>query len=358
MKSNYNLMCFIGRMQPVHAEHVRIINDAFEQADNVLILVGGAGKARTTRDPFTYEERVKMIAESVIVPDGKRLFARPLRDFPYADDLWVKQVKNVVKGVQFDIANGGGFANNGTSDVKTGLIGADKDSSSYYLKLFPEWDFVDVGIKNQLHATAIREGYLLGNFSKHELVSNEITPAVAKFLFEEFNKTDDYWNLKYEMEYIDSYRKLWDNTPYPVSFQTCDVVLEHRDRILLIKRKDYPGKGKLALPGGHLNIDETILDGCFRELYEETCIDLDRATLEANIMDTGVFDGINRSQIGRVITNAIHIQLPADMDTPHTVAADDAEDAMWVPISDLREDNMHDDHHGIISSFVGWWDVD
>ncbi len=42
------------------------------------------------------------------------------------------------------------------------------------------------------------------------------------------------------------------------------------DRILLVKRKYPPAKGRWALPGGHLELEESLLAAAVRELEEET----------------------------------------------------------------------------------------
>lgn len=44
-------------------------------------------------------------------------------------------------------------------------------------------------------------------------------------------------------------------------------------QILLIKRDDYPYKGKWAIPGGFVKNDESLEDGALRKLKEETGID-------------------------------------------------------------------------------------
>ncbi|MBW1956251.1 MAG: NUDIX hydrolase [Deltaproteobacteria bacterium] len=51
---------------------------------------------------------------------------------------------------------------------------------------------------------------------------------------------------------------------------TCLVVVDDRDRILLVKRSVEPMKGYWCLPGGFVELHETPEDGALRELYEET----------------------------------------------------------------------------------------
>ncbi|AFH42473.1 NUDIX hydrolase [Fervidicoccus fontis] len=48
------------------------------------------------------------------------------------------------------------------------------------------------------------------------------------------------------------------------------VVFNEKGEILLVKRIYPPQEGKWAIPGGHLELEETIFDGAKRELYEET----------------------------------------------------------------------------------------
>ncbi len=48
------------------------------------------------------------------------------------------------------------------------------------------------------------------------------------------------------------------------------VVIDRENRILLVKRGHPPGEGYWAVPGGHLEYGEHIIDACLRELKEET----------------------------------------------------------------------------------------
>ena len=51
---------------------------------------------------------------------------------------------------------------------------------------------------------------------------------------------------------------------------TVDCVVFYSKSVLLIKRKNSPFKNHLALPGGFVDIGETVESACLRELNEET----------------------------------------------------------------------------------------
>ena len=55
---------------------------------------------------------------------------------------------------------------------------------------------------------------------------------------------------------------------------TVDCVVFYEKSVLLIKRKNSPFKNHLALPGGFVDIGETVEKACLRELHEETNLKL------------------------------------------------------------------------------------
>lgn len=360
-EKEFDLLVFVGRFQPFHLEHKRIIDIALEKSRNVLVLVGSAGKARTIRNPFTFDERNGMIAgcfEDEVV--NKRLLIKPLFDKTYNEVAWINQVQHIVKDTILDVVNNFGFRASGLSSAKVGLIGASKDNTSYYLKMFPQFRSVNVEIQADVHATGIREAFL--DSPQHEEWNNAINEIrkithtvpnnVIKFL-REFMKTDSYAQLQSELQFVRDYKKQWEVSPYPVKHATVDAVVEQSGHILLVKRRSEPGKGLWALPGGHLNEYERQLDGAIRELREETKIKVPEAVLRGSIRDHETFDDPYRSTLGRVITKAYHFKLADDVTLPKVKGADDAEKAKWVPISELREEDLFDDHFFIIQYFLG-----
>ncbi len=71
---------------------------------------------------------------------------------------------------------------------------------------------------------------------------------------------------------------------YPRPALTVDILLFYKENdewhILLVQRNNPPFEGFWALPGGFVDIDETIQNAAIRELKEETGIDIDEADIE------------------------------------------------------------------------------
>jgi bifunctional NMN adenylyltransferase/nudix hydrolase len=355
MIREFDLLVFVGRFQPFHMEHKRIIDIALEKSKNVLVLVGSSGKARTIRNPFTFEERKEMISGAFGEAWASQLFIKPLRDKTYNDAAWIKQVQDVVLETALYVANdGNSFHTNGYKDIKVGLIGASKDNTSYYLKMFPQFRSVNVTIETDLHATSIRENYFeYGTVPRYKQPNAKLPKNVFDFLLGKFTRTEAYAHLKSELEFVREYKKQWEVSPYPVKHATVDAVVEQSGHILLVKRRSAPGKGLWAIPGGHLNEFERQVDGAIRELKEETKIKVPEAVLRGSIVAQNTFDDPYRSTLGRVITQAYHFKLADAVELPRIKGSDDAEKAVWVPINEIREDQMFDDHYHVIQSFLG-----
>ena len=134
---------------------------------------------------------------------------------------------------------------------------------------------------------------------------------------------------------------------YPHPAVTTDIVLftvaDGNLLILLIERKHEPEKGKWALPGGFLEIDEE-LDACvMRELEEETGVS------GIYLEQLHTFGNVNRDPRERVITVAHLAIIPAEKSALN--AGSDAQSAGWFSIFHLPD--LAFDHNTIISMACG-----
>ncbi len=110
---------------------------------------------------------------------------------------------------------------------------------------------------------------------------------------------------------------------------TCDILVftgaGDERRILLIKRAHPPFKGRWALPGGFIELDETLEESALRELEEETGV------RGVKLHQLGTWGDPGRDPRGRTVSVAYWTVVKrADVK-----AGDDAADAQWHSVNDL-----------------------
>lgn len=121
---------------------------------------------------------------------------------------------------------------------------------------------------------------------------------------------------------------------YPRPSITVDCVIFGLDesqqlKVLLIRRKREPYSNKWALPGGFVQMEESLEDAARRELKEETGVE------NVFMEQLYTFGSLGRDPRGRVISVAYFALVNL---SEHTLRADtDAEDAAWYSINELPE---------------------
>lgn len=341
----YNVAVVIGRFQPVHNAHVEMLKRAGEQADRVVIIVGSANRPRTFKNPWLSRERAAMLTEAVTPlqdKTGAEYHIEHNIDTIYNDQAWVVRVQELV----------GRHCQEGDS---VALFGHKKDSSSFYLNLFPQWQFVQQDLIENLNATEIRKIYFtpeLCNLNWFRGVVPESTVAYLRW----FKDSPEYNQVVREKEFLEKYKRQQAAYPYPIIFVTADAVVMQAGHVLMVRRGADPGNGLWALPGGFVDAvgDRTMEDAALRELREETGIKVPEKVLRGSIAGNHVFAAPDRSQRGRTITHAFHICLDdGEYNLPKVKGADDAERAQWIPISQLKSEEIFEDHFDIIQFFLG-----
>ena len=308
-----------GRFAPVTKDALDRLHEALTRLERVIVLIASSELAPASRLPWTGVQRADMLSHA-LGNDAARVDIRLAADHPYsAIDRRAEDERHIA----------GVLSMHGNAGASVEPLPDEADTPDLIADLFE-------GRDDTLRAA----------------VPDATLAALAAF-------RDDpaYAQLAKEYRYIADYKASWAKAPWPVNMVTVDAVIictppGGEDHVLLIKRGGVNGYGQWAAPGGFLELDERLIDAAFRELREETGLVLSDDEAREALVDTAVLDDPDRAARGRVITHAFHFRLSRDL--PEVVGADDAQEARWVPVSQLSA--MHgtffEDHVYIIGRFV------
>lgn len=133
--------------------------------------------------------------------------------------------------------------------------------------------------------------------------------------------------------------------PYPRPMVTVDVAVlrvHSVPEILLVERKDHPFRDMWALPGGFMEMDETLEEAARRELKEETGL------TAGELIRFDIYDEPERDPRGRTITQVFVMIWKKEMGEPE--AASDARSLAWFDLTSIPE--MAFDHAVIIRDVI------
>ena len=131
---------------------------------------------------------------------------------------------------------------------------------------------------------------------------------------------------------------------YKNPIPTVDIIIEKDDKIVLIRRKNEPFKGKLAIPGGFVNEGELIEDRAIKEAKEETSLDVELKGI------LGVYSIPDRDPRGHLMTTVFIAKPKAGI----VKGGDDAASADWIKIDDRILNELSFDHRKIITDYLKW----
>lgn len=344
-------LVYIGRFQPLHNEHLRVIERALELSERVVIVLGSCNVPQSAKNPFTVSEREQFILNSVSAPERIRFVES--NDYPYDWSQWeLDIILDVEHQVLADINNNMPVYLHGLNEAKIGILCPRKDEeTSEYLDLFKRWEHVEVPVEATTNATDIRKVIYGEEIPADEdyvdFLHRELPPYVAEYILQ-LEDSARLSKLSKEYGYIERSKAAWANSPFPPMFITVDNVITHRGKVLLVTRGGYPGNGLLALPGGFHEVGQTLWHSALRELREETTLE----GVETYFVKSKVFDAPSRSQLGAMVTHAFYFKLPDELEVPLVKGEDDAVHADWYSIEDLDPTQLHDDHYWIIKEAI------
>ncbi|MDI6825603.1 MAG: NUDIX hydrolase [Candidatus Aenigmarchaeota archaeon] len=131
---------------------------------------------------------------------------------------------------------------------------------------------------------------------------------------------------------------------YKNPIPTVDIIIEKDDKVVLIRRKNEPFKGKLAIPGGFVNEGELIEDRAIKEAEEETSLKVELKEI------LGVYSIPDRDPRGHLIS-VVFIAKPV---SGIVKCGDDAAEAGWFKINDKILNELSFDHKKIMTDYLKW----
>ena len=215
----------VGRFQEpyLHIGHKKLIRDALQTCDELLVCIGSTGGARTDRCPLTYTERVGMVLEYWLsLNTSKQVFVAEVLD-SHSDAWWSDQLDKLIDQRL-------------TPDTEVILIGSRDSFWRYYHGKYQK--YLEIPEVHNLSATSIRQNIQFQ--SEEHFRAGIIYAQTARF---------------------------------PVVYPTVDIAIFEDDKILLAQ-KNLDGN-MWRLPGGHVDPNDLSLEmAARREAAEETGLEI------------------------------------------------------------------------------------
>ncbi|KAA0005467.1 MAG: nicotinamide-nucleotide adenylyltransferase [Thermoplasmata archaeon] len=95
---------FVGRFQPFHNGHLRVLKTVYKDFDEIIIGIGSSQYSNTLENPFTAEERKEMIEKTLDregIKNYKIYFIPDIHNYP----KWVSHVESIVPKFDVVISN-------------------------------------------------------------------------------------------------------------------------------------------------------------------------------------------------------------------------------------------------------------
>lgn len=152
-------------------------------------------------------------------------------------------------------------------------------------------------------------------------------------------------NYRSEKEFLAAYNIHDFEVPLVSVDMAIFTIIDQQLHVLLVKRAEYPSKGKWALPGGFvdLNNDKDLYDTAHRKLKEKTGVNTPYLEQVAS------FGGPNRDPRGWSITIAYFALISSEAITLESGA--NTEEVLWVPVKNIENNySLAFDHQQILDS--------
>lgn len=361
MFKKYLQTMVIMRGQVLTNGHCNLILNAIKEGEETLIILGTHNSPRTIKNPFTCEEREKMIRRwlRTMTMDDTVKFAY-LEDFQDDED-WILELGKIV------------FKNTPDNYVREedrALFTSSKDNDG---ELRNSWAKGLVKVVNVLPITSNTSKTINATDARNYLFSqlpdykskckalqklhNDgiINITVSSSLLEWFIDNDYGKDLYDEYQECINYEERYGKGSAHLTSDALVVVRKehktefgtlHYPEYMLIKRGGKVGKNLLAISGGFVDNDETFEDAAIRELEEETGLKLSKDKITHRI----VADSPNRDPRARIVS-IVHVFDVTEHELKNVKAGDDASEIVFKTFENIKKSELFSDHYDTIKMY-------
>jgi bifunctional NMN adenylyltransferase/nudix hydrolase len=303
----------IGRFQPPTNEDIDMIRKASDLYDYTLVLVAGAHRPARVKAPMSWEIIAKTMIDKAPECDFQVM---GLLDTLYDNATWVSHVRLCLDTYcdAFNIQN---------PDIT--LLGQTEDNARKTLSFFPDWS-TDMP-RNSNRDVALHTLYAQGLTFTDAGTRTKLLQA--RSLLEE-----EQTRLQKASEVLG----------YPVILNTSDAVVVQSNHLLVVQRPD----GLYSIPGVHITEHETGLEAALRAARTKGAINMPKGALEGRLTDSKVFDHPDRSERGRVRTEAFLFTLPAS----GRMEDIKGKNSFWLPFNSCYPHMFFEDHYDIAQALL------
>lgn len=117
------------------------------------------------------------------------------------------------------------------------------------------------------------------------------------------------------------------------SSATVAFILNEKKELLVCERAKEPAKGTFDLPGGFVDMNETLEEAVIREVLEETGLAVQKATYLFSLPNIYIYSGFPVHTLDAFLLCQVK-------DTSHLKAMDDVADSFFVPLSEIKPEKF------------------
>lgn len=126
------------------------------------------------------------------------------------------------------------------------------------------------------------------------------------------------------------------------SSATVALILNEKEELLVCRRAKEPAKGTLDLPGGFIDTNETAEEGVAREVFEETGLEVEKATYRFSLPNIYLYSGFEVHTLDMFFICKVK-------DSGCLKAMDDVEASFFIPLTEINpeEFGLHSIREGL-----------